>query len=501
MGVKTRIKSRIKRELRRVKAYRLRRYNEWLYQSSRNQYYKYLVKNVPQNQDAKVSIIVPVFNTPDRYILPLIDSVYNQGYENWELILADGSTSKQRAKAISDYAKNDDRIVYKKIKNEGIAGNTNQAIQMATGEYIAFMDHDDTLDPDALAETVTILENYPEFGLVYSDEDKISDDGEKYLDPHFKPGFSLDMLRNVNYITHFVVLRTNIVKKVKGIRGGFDGAQDYDFLLRVVDEGVKFAHIPKVLYHWRIAQNSTAADFSNKKDVLDAGCRALDDHYKRNGIRYVQTVAIEQRPGFYKPEYGLDKNIKRAIYVNVGDYDIHPRVRSWILSKFESLDDVKKFKIVVTDNADIAAKADQVLNVEGPHIPINSRQDVTSLFALANEDGVAAISPRVVQHGRISGMGNLEVFRNSIQNNFFGSSEWVRDVDNIESKVYIKGTRPGGRNIIWSHCELAKLSIDQGYSVEELIAFSNRNVTYNSETTLRHADYVQEKLKESLIDA
>jgi O-antigen biosynthesis protein len=126
-------------------------------------------------------------------------------------------------------AETDVRIVYKKVHNEGIAINTNKAIAMATGEYIAFLDHDDTLDPDALAESVAVLEKYPEFGLVYSDEDKISEDGERYFNPHYKPGFSLDMLRNLNYITHFVVMRKSIADKLGGIRAGFDGAQDYDF--------------------------------------------------------------------------------------------------------------------------------------------------------------------------------------------------------------------------------------------------------------------------------
>ena len=490
------------KKVRKVNAHRRRRHIAWLYQNERNQYYKNATKKTLKAQDKKVSIVIPVYNTPDRYILPLIDSVYNQGYENWELVLADGSSNQERAKSIKKYSEKDRRIVYKKIKNQGIAGNTNQAISLATGDFIAFMDHDDMLDPDALAESVDVLNNYPEFGLVYSDEDKISDDGDQYLNPHFKPGFSLDMLRNVNYITHFVVVRKELVDKIGGIREGFDGAQDYDFLLRLVDEGVKFAHIPKILYHWRIADNSTASDFSNKKEVLDAGCRALDDHYKRNEIRNVRTVSIENKPGFYKPEYKLSKGIDRVIYVNLDKFKLSSKENDWVLDKFKSLDDVRKFNIRIVKDRKEVADDSQVLVVAESCIPIDNKQDIASLFGLAEEVGVYGVSPKIVQHNRIMSIGDLNIFHNVAKNEFFGLSEWARNSNKISRDVYIKNNKAknDGRRAIWSHCEFAMLSIidNEKLDKEDLVSFSNRNVTYNSDIVIKHVDYIGDRLEGEL---
>lgn len=502
MRVRKSIKKFISNKIQRVRTYRHHRHIAWLYQNERNQYYKYATKKILKDQNKKVSIVVPVYNTPDRYILPLIDSVYNQGYENWELIFADGSSDDVRAEAIKGYAGRDGRIIYKKIKNKGIAGNTNEAIKLATGDYIAFMDHDDMLDPDALAESAEVLNEYSEFGLVYSDEDKISDDGEQYLDPHFKPGFSLDMLRNVNYITHFVVVRKEIVDKIGGIREGFDGAQDYDFLLRVIDGGAGVAHIPKILYHWRIAESSTAADFSNKKDVLDAGCRALDDHYRRNKISNVKTIAIKNRPGFYKPEYKLSKNIDRVIYVNLDKFHLNPKEKGWILSQYQLLDDVRRLNIRVVDNEKEIANADQVMIVSESCVPIDRNQDIAGLFGIVEDSGVYGVSPRITQHNKIMSIGDLNIFHNSIKNDFFGSNEWVRNSNKVSSDVYIKNKKSNddGRRVIWSHCEFSMLNIgsDKKLDKKDLRSFSNKNVTYSSEIVIKHTDYLGDKLEGSL---
>lgn len=252
-----------------------------------------------------ISILVPCFNTPDKYLQPLIASVFSQKYENWQLCIADGSTDEDRSRAIQEISGKDKRIAYKKIKtNKGIVGNTNEALQLARGEFIAFMDHDDMLSPYALAEIVIMIDKYPEADLIYSDEDKLTDDGTRRIIPFFKPDWSPDMLLGVNYITHFVVARAGIVHEIGGLRDGFDGAQDYDFLLRFTEKTRHIYHIPKILYHWRQADGSTAGSVGEKNYADDAGRRALKDAVARRGIK-ANVIEITDRPTNYRLQYVL----------------------------------------------------------------------------------------------------------------------------------------------------------------------------------------------------
>jgi O-antigen biosynthesis protein len=232
-----------------------------------------------------ISIVVPAYNTPDRYLFPLLDSIISQTYTNWELCLVQASPDPERAEAIRAAALKDERIrVIEMKENLGISGNTNAGIEAAKGEYVAFADHDDTLSPHALNEVVRRLQT-TKYDLVYSDEDKLSDDGQKRLHPFFKPDWSPDLLRHVNYITHFVVIKTALARKVGGIRREFDGAQDFDFLLRVSEHNPSICHIPKLLYHWRIAQGSTARDIGEKSYAHERGKRAVIEHLKRTGVK------------------------------------------------------------------------------------------------------------------------------------------------------------------------------------------------------------------------
>ena len=295
------------------------------YNKLRQSYYQHIVMKTTDEKNL-ISIVVPCYNTPAKYFEPLLNSVFDQGYSNWELVLLDASDQKRTSEYLSEKAQHDTRISYLKIHNEGIAANTNQGIEIAKGTLIVFLDHDDVLDPNALAECTDIFNQDETIGLVYTDEDKISEDGSNYFQPHFKPDFSLDMLRNVNYITHLVMVKKSLAKKVGGLRKGFEGAQDYDFLLRVVDSGAKIQHIPKVLYHWREAEGSTASNFKNKQHITNAGCRALEDHYARCQIDTIEkVVAIEDRPGFYRPIYKAPKE-KLEIYINLDQTSLLPMV-------------------------------------------------------------------------------------------------------------------------------------------------------------------------------
>jgi len=257
------------------------------------------------NKRPVISVVVPCYNTPDKYLIPLLESVKGQLYESWQLVLIDGSDKPEFQDSIRRQAATDKRIVYERVgKNLGIVGNTNIGLKLAKGEYVAFMDHDDVLSPHALAENILVINNHSHADLIYSDEDKLSDDGKVRQIPFFKPDWSPETLLGVNYITHFVVAKRKLVMAIGGLRPGFDGAQDYDFLLRLTEKTQYIHHIPKLLYHWRLAEGSTAKTVGEKNYADTAGQRALRDAVKRRGIK-ADVVEIPDRPTNYRLRYKL----------------------------------------------------------------------------------------------------------------------------------------------------------------------------------------------------
>ena len=243
-------------------------------------------KKVEFEFEPKISIIVPTYKTPINFLREMIDSVVDQTYSNWELCIADGSEGDAAVEAeLEKYAKQDDRIKYILLeKNEGISGNTNAALELATGEYVGLFDHDDILAPNALYEVVKALQE-KEYDILYTDEDKITGDGKEHNDPNFKPDFSMDLFCSHNYITHFFVVKTNIIKEIGGFRPEYDGSQDYDLMFRCIESADSIKHIPMILYHWRIHMNSVAGDPASKMYAYDAGKRAIEDHFKRIGVK------------------------------------------------------------------------------------------------------------------------------------------------------------------------------------------------------------------------
>ena len=223
-----------------------------------------------------ISIIVPVYNTPVKFLMELIDCVKFQTYPNWELCFADGGNwSKHTGKLLKTAADQDKRIKVKFLeKNLGIVGNSNEAISLSSGDYIALLDHDDLLSVNALFEVVKAINQTPGVDFIYSDEDKIVGKNNKRIDPHFKPDYSPDLLRSYNYITHLSVIKKEIGDHVGWFRSGFDGSQDYDLILRVTEKAKIIRHIPKVLYHWRICRNSTAGTSSAKMYAYDSARKA-----------------------------------------------------------------------------------------------------------------------------------------------------------------------------------------------------------------------------------
>lgn len=274
--------------------------------------------------EPKLSIVIPTYKTPERYLREMLDSILNQTYSNFEICIADGSPSGESVERIlKKYAQKDKRVRYVILgENKKISGNTNAALEMATGDFIILADHDDTLPPHALFECVKAINEDPEYDVLYSDEDKLDMDGGSLFDPHFKPDFNPDLLCSVNYICHLFVVNHDLVDAVGGLREEFDGAQDYDFIFRCTEAARKIHHIPKVLYHWRCHQGSTASNPQSKLYAFDAGARAIMAHYKRMGI----------------PAERVEKGVDYGIYHTIFSIQGNPKVSIIIPNKDHSRD-------------------------------------------------------------------------------------------------------------------------------------------------------------------
>lgn len=265
-------------------------------------------RNTHFDYEPRLSIVIPVYKTPERYLQEMLDSIVNQTYSKWEVCIADGSPrGESRERLIKRYADRDTRFKYVILgENKGISGNTNAAMDMAQGDFLVLADHDDTLTPDALFECVKAMNEDPLYDVIYSDEDKLDMDGQALFDPHFKPDFNPDLLTSVNYICHLFVVNRNLVEVIGGFRQEFDGAQDYDFIFRCTEQARKVHHIPKVLYHWRCHMNSTASNPESKMYAFEAGARAIKAHYDRMGIA-VDSVEKGVDYGIYHTRFHLDE--------------------------------------------------------------------------------------------------------------------------------------------------------------------------------------------------
>lgn len=296
--------------------------------------------------EPKISIVVPLYQTPEKYLEELVQSVREQTYSNWELCLSDGSGEDSPLTALLDrYHAQDRRII--PIHNHRqlhISENTNAAIEAATGEFIAFSDHDDLLTPHALYECVKALNEKREAEVLYSDEDKISI-GDKLIQPNMKPDFNLDLLCTVNYICHLFVAKRSLIEKVGMLRPEFDGAQDYDFILRCVENTGEIYHIPKVLYHWRFFEGSTAENPESKLYAFEAGRRAVQAHYDRMGIP-AQALDGEYL-GLYRTKY-LWKE-KPLISIVIPNKD-HTDDLKRCLESIEQRSTYKNYEFIIIEN-------------------------------------------------------------------------------------------------------------------------------------------------------
>ncbi len=271
-------------------------------------------------EDLKISVLVPAYEPAEEYLRVLIDSVLIQSFENLELVIADAGSSRVVADVVSEY--DDDRVVYARLpENRGIAGNTNEALKLATGNVITLLDHDDFLEPDALYYIADAIEKGA--SVVYTDEDKVCerDGGLFFFKPNRKCAFNLDVLLSNNYICHLFAVKTEIAREIGGLRGEFDGAQDYDFILRCITKAgdvEKIAHIPRVLYHWRVHDNSTAENPESKLYAYEAGRSAVDTYVNDRSLK-AEVLHTEHR-GFYRIEYDdsvLSEELRERIEIHI----------------------------------------------------------------------------------------------------------------------------------------------------------------------------------------
>lgn len=294
------------------------------------------------NYMPKISIVIPMYNTKFSYFVELIDSINNQTYQNFEVCLADSSKipDVQIQKYIQEL--NSNKIVYKNIsQNLGISENTNIAISFSTGDYVAFCDHDDVISINALYEVVKAI-NSSDADFIYTDEDILENGIRK--NPHFKPDFSPDLLTSYNYICHLCVVKRKLLDEVGLLNKEFDGAQDYDFVLRATEKAKNIVHIPKVLYHWRAHETSTSYSSSAKEYVYMAGKRAIEEHFKRINIK--AKVEILDEPGRYRVKYDVIGNPKISIIIPNKDSksDLKKCIDSILKSSYPN------YEIVIVEN-------------------------------------------------------------------------------------------------------------------------------------------------------
>ncbi len=295
-----------------------------------------------------ISIVVPLYKTPPKYLKELVMSVRAQTYPHWELCLSDGSgKDSPLEKILRDLSREDDRIrVVSSDTPLGISENTNAAIGIARGSWIAFADHDDLLTPDALYETASCIESRPRAELIYSDEDKVSMDGKTFFEPHFKSDYNPDLLCSVNYICHLCVISAALLEKTGLLDPAFDGAQDHDLVLRACEKAGEIVHIPRVLYHWRSHTDSTAANPASKKYAFEAGVRAVQAHYDRLGIK--ADVVMGEYPGLYVTLYRMPAD-PPLISVIIPNKD-HGEDLEKCITSLEEKSAYRNFEIIVVEN-------------------------------------------------------------------------------------------------------------------------------------------------------
>lgn len=298
----------------------------------------------------KISILVPLYNTPQQFLKEMIESVTAQTYQNWELCLADGSDDQHEdvGRTCKEYAAKDNRIIYHKLaKNEGISGNTNECLKLATGEYIGLFDHDDILHPAALYEYMKVICEQ-DADYIYCDETTFKGDSiDHMLTLHFKPDFSIDNLRANNYICHFSVFARELLDGTELFRSQFDGSQDHDMILRLTSRAKKIVHVPKLLYYWRSHKGSVASDINAKSYAIEAARGAVAAHLTEQGFRNFEIKSTRAFETIFEIKYEiLQDDLISILIPNCNHLDDLKRCVESILSRST----YENYEIIIIEN-------------------------------------------------------------------------------------------------------------------------------------------------------
>ena len=418
------------------------------------------------------SIVVPFYNTKEKYLAPLFESIVNQSYQNWEMIIGDGSSIKELSKNIKYYADQDPRIKYFKFtKDTDISGNTNQAIEMARGEYLVFCDHDDTLSKAALNEAAVVIRNKPDIDIVYSDEDKLTDNGKLRHSPYFKPGWSPHLFTYTNYTNHLSVVRRSLVEKVGGLRKAYNGSQDYDMLLRIhssSEKQLKVYHIPKILYHWREAEGSTAIGHGEKTYASNAGKKALKEYFTAIGLKQTSIDCGSDGPGYYRVSIEPKTIHKIGVVVRVSDN--HNENNSFI-------EHLKSKTITTLDvvYANIINKneLDAVVEINHTALPKDTNW-LNELVGVLELPYTGKVSPRIIDSSEstVVDMGYcigrngilIQVHKNQGLSDLSiaGSSKRVKNVDKLSGAIVayrLKKPTNKTYDVVWSPVDFVEYNI------------------------------------------
>lgn len=315
-------------------------YNDWISKFEKHEKYR------KQKYEPLISILIPVYNINSKLLSNCLDSILKQSYTNFEVCLVDdASTLKETIETLKKYQDKDKRIKVKYNEINGhISKTTNDALKMASGEFVALMDDDDELSEDALSEVVKALNKDKNIDFIYSDEDKLNLNGER-CEPHFKPDYSPDTLLSLNYISHLGVIRKSLMIAVGGEEVGLEGAQDYDLYLKVVEKTKNIYHIPKILYHWRMVEGSTSMTINNKEYAKDNGKKSLEHALKRRNID--GSIIKDDVSSYYMINYNLKKEPLVSIIIPTRDY---ADVLKKCLDSIYKLTTYKNYEIIVVNN-------------------------------------------------------------------------------------------------------------------------------------------------------
>lgn len=397
----------------------------------------------------RFSVVVPVYNPDIPHLDAMIQSVLAQSYTNWELCIADDLSRPEVRDFLTEKAAQDARIrLVLRNENGHISRASNSAIDVATGDFIALLDHDDLLDPDALLLVAGAIAANPTAQILYTDEDKVRMDGERY-DPHFKPDWNRDLLYGMNYVSHLGVYATGLVKQVGGFRGGFEGAQDFDLLLRCIEQidDTQIVHIPKVLYSWRASPGSTAASNESKPYATLAGVRALSEHLERVHGRPIDVVdgpfpfsyrvlwpldtaplvsiIIPTRDRLHLTRGAVDSILAKTKYTNfeiiiVDNASVEPDTLAWFAqiqstdSRVRVLRDDRPFNYSALNNTAVAQARGDVIALVNNDVEVINSDWLSEMVSLAIRPGTGCVGAKLyypdgrIQHaGVVIGMGSV----------------------------------------------------------------------------------------------